>query len=126
MRKTFTDEDAIYLAATMDHFGQIGVKKLTMFVKFKTAYLDKIQVIAAALGINRQPRGPFDNAGGSKKPQYELVLVGSELATLENLVAGRMRTRKRELFYQMRERLRKQWRKRGSSGPYKITRAEDL
>jgi hypothetical protein len=120
------EADAIWLAGTMDIFGQVDIKKNTIFVKFKSAYLDRLQAIVAALGINRAPRGPFDNLGASKKPQYDLVLVGKELALLENMVVGRMRTERQHLFQKRREQLRKLREKVGLAEKFNIYRAEDL
>lgn len=120
------EAEANWLAGTMDSFGQVGIKKNTMFVKFKTVYPSRLEAIAAAIGIDRAPRGPFDNHGASRKRQYDLVLVGKELATLENLVTGRMRTEKQHLFQKRREQLGKLRKKSGLSGKYDICRAEDL
>lgn len=120
------EADAIWLAGTMDHFGQVGIEKNTMFVRFKTVSLDRLEAIAAALGINRRPYGPFDNGGGSKKLQYELTLVGRDLAVLENMVTGRMRTGKQHLFQEVRERLRKVRNELGLARKFKVSRVEDL
>ncbi|MGY2902159.1 hypothetical protein [Bradyrhizobium sp. URHC0002] len=121
-----TDGDVRHLAGMMECFGQVGIKKNTMFVRFKTAYLDRLEVIRSILAIDRRPTGPFDNRGDSKRLQYELVLVGKELVTLENLVAGRMLTNRRHAFRQKRDQLHKLRQKLGLSGKLKIARQEEL
>ncbi|MCA1392042.1 hypothetical protein I6F20_23505 [Bradyrhizobium sp. IC3123] len=121
-----TDGDARHLAGMMDCFGQVGIKKNTMFVRFKTAYLDRLEVIRSILATDQKPTGPFDNGGDSKRLQYELVLVGKELVTLENLVTGRMLTDRRHAFRQKRDQLHKLRQKLGLSGKLKVARPEEL
>ncbi|MCK1709074.1 MULTISPECIES: hypothetical protein [unclassified Bradyrhizobium] len=101
-----TKKDAIWLAGVMDSFGQIGIKRLKTFAKFKSAYPDRLEAIAAALGADRTPSGPFAPAGISKKPHYELVIAGRDLVRLENLVVSEMRTAKRQLFEEARRKIR--------------------
>ncbi|EJN07499.1 hypothetical protein PMI42_07781 [Bradyrhizobium sp. YR681] len=121
-----TDGDARHLAGMMDCFGQVGIQKNTMFVRFKTAYLDRLEVIRSILGTDQKPKGPFDNGGDSKRLQYELVLVGKELATLENLVTSRMLTNRRHAFRQTRDQLHKLRQRLGLSGKLKIARPEEM
>lgn len=121
-----TDGDARHLAGMMDCFGQVGIKKNTMFVRFKTAYLDRLEVIRSILGTDQEPVGPFDNGGDSKRLQYELVLVGKELASLENLVTDRMLTNRRHAFRQKRNQLHKLRQRLGLSGKLKVARPEEL
>lgn len=122
-----SDVALAWLAGVMDCYGQIGIKKMTMFAKFKSIYPDRLEAIAAVLGVNKAPKGPFDPSGDSKQPYYQLVLVGVELARLENVVTSRMRTTRRYLFGENRRRLQWMRRKRKLSGPfYKIASSDDL
>ncbi|UPJ42410.1 hypothetical protein IVB40_34995 [Bradyrhizobium sp. 40] len=119
------EADALWLAGTMDHFGQVGIKNNTIFVRLKSTLLNRLEVISSILGIDRKPHGPFDNGAFSKKLQYELVLVGKELALLENLVTSRMKVRP-QMFQEKRDQLRDQRRKHGLSGKHIVARLEVL
>lgn len=98
--------NAIWLAGVMDSFGQIGIKGTKVFAKFKSAYPDRLEAIANALGVSRAAKGPFAPEGISKKPYYELVLSGRDLTRLEDLVVSEMRTTKRTLFEEARRKAR--------------------
>lgn len=125
MSTSVIEDDAIWLAGTVDAMGQVGIKNNTIFLRFKTTLLKRLDVIRSILSIERKPHGPFDNGGDSKKPQYKLVLVGEELALLENLVTSRMKVRP-HLFFEKREQLRERRKKLGLTGKNKIARAEEL
>lgn len=125
MSISLAEANAIYLAGVIDHFGQVGIKNNTVFVRLKTTLLHRLDVILSILGIERRPYGPFDNRGDSKTPQYEIVLVGKELVMLENMVVGRMKVRP-YLFQQKRDELRKLRAKLGLLAPSKIARPEEL
>lgn len=125
MSTSVTEADAIWLAATMDHIGQVGIKNNTVFLRIKTTLLKRLDVFRSILGIDRHPYGPFDNGGDSRRLQYELVLVGKELALVENLAVSRMKVRP-HLFQDKRDQLRDLRQKRGLSGEHKVARPEDL
>ncbi len=127
MSENRNEIDASWLAGIMDCFGEISIKKMTMFVKFKSAYPDRLKAIARALGIDRILQGPFAPSGDSRKPYYQLVLVGADLALLENVVTRHMRTTRRYLFDETRLRLQRMRRKMKLSGPsYKIASPDKL
>lgn len=125
MSISLAEANAIWLAGAMDHFGQVGIKNNTMFVRLKTTLLHRLDVILSILGVERKPHGPFDNRGDSKTPQYEIVLVGKELVMLENMVAGRMKVRP-YLFQRKREQLRELRAKLGLPATSRIARPEEL
>lgn len=127
MSENENEIDAAWLGGIMDGFGEINIKKNTMYVKFKSVYPDRLKAIADALGINRAPKGPFDPSGDSKKPYYHLVLVGSDLARLENVATRYMRTTRHYLFGETRLRLQRMRKRMKLSGPsYKIASADEL
>ncbi len=127
MSENRNEIDASWLAGIMDCFGEVNIKKMTMFVKFKSAYPDRLKAIACALGINQVLKGPFAPSGDSRKPYYQLVLVGADLALLENVATRHMRTARRHLFDETRLRLQRMRGKIKLSGPpYKIANLDEL
>jgi len=106
------ERDLEWCAGTLDCFGAIesynrsAARGPGARVRMRTPYRDRLIAIQRALGGLGNLSNAMAPTGHSIQEQYELSFTGEAFVTLWNLVGGRMRTRKREMFSLIWERKR--------------------
>ena len=104
---SFNESSARWLGGLLDGFGEIGFHKSRgPYVRFKTAYPDRLHAIQQALGLTDRIRS-HEISGDTRKPLWVVDFRGIEFFMLMNAVAQFMRTSKRSLF----EKQHSKWRK---------------
>ncbi|AWO90833.1 hypothetical protein [Bradyrhizobium diazoefficiens] len=100
---TLTEHGAIWLAGHLDGFGEIVWDSGAPAVKFKSAFMDRIEAIESITPGGPESR-PFKISGHSKRPQRILVFKGTDFVLLENALSKHMLTGKRKLLARLRDR----------------------